>query len=431
MNRNISDIPIPTHRLWRGALEYSILRRFLVYGTLLPRWSKPLLSLLRLLLGCICNVEIFLFKGVVRGTDRLSTAMYIGHKASAYDFAGVVYSKILWVSLLGNLPAFRVDPSRLPNVEITAASVEEPLVGKFLKRNFLYLPLVDFSLDLRRPMSDIMKRLSRRRRRDLTKLANYNYSWTVHRDSEKDFDFFYWKMYYPYITRRFGRVAAIKGYLESKADYLDNGGIFFVNRGERPVAGILFQIREKTLYALCLGIYEGNQELVSNLAGQAALFFLIRWAQMKDLASLNYGLTVPFLRDGLFQYKKEWGMSAERTTGSIYCLLRLNVSNKDAFSMLSQNPFVFVDKGLMKGVIFVEHDTTRNELEHISSEYLSAGLDSLIVIACGDKNPDASKSNAFSECRNFSHCLAYPLLNICMRLVERGLEVNVFERSRQ
>jgi hypothetical protein len=412
-------------------LVYNILRRFQVYGKSFPQWCKPLLSFLRALLGiieCICNVEVFLCRGVVRGGDRLSTALYIGPKESAYNFADVVYSKILWVSLLGKLPAFRVDPSRLPNVDITAACVGKPLVGKFLKRNFLVLPVAEFSLDLRRPMNDIMERLSRRRRRDLAKLARYNYSWTVHKDNEKDFDFFYWKMYYPYVTRRFGRAASITSYLESKACYFHNGGIISVNREEKPVAGILFQIREKTLYALNLGIYEGNQELLSDLAGQAALFFLIKWAQMKDLESLNYGLTAPFLRDGLFQYKKEWGMSVEGRTSPIYCLLRVNVSNKDAISMLPQNPFIFVDKGLMKGVIFVEHDATRKELEQISSEYLSAKLDSLIIIACGDHNPDVCRSNAFCEDRNFSHCLAKPLLNICIRLVEQGLEVRVFER---
>lgn len=417
-------------------LEYSPLQRFLAYSARVwPQWSKPLISsFLRPLLGfieCTSNVEVFLFKGVLRGAGQLSTAMFIGPKESAHHFADVIYSKILWVSFLGELPAFSVDPSRLPNADITAVCIAKPLVGKFLKRDFLILPNVDFSLDLQKPMTDITKRLSRRRRRDLAKLARYNYSWTVHWANEKNFDFFYRKMYYPYMTRRFGRRANIASYSRSKALYLDNGSIIFVNRGEKPVAGILFQIRDKTVYARDLGIYEGNQELVSDLAGQAALFYLIKWAQMKGVAILNYGSTVPFLRNGIFQYRKEWGMSVGKNgVYPIYCLLRLNVSNEAAVSMLSQNPFIFVDKELMKGVIFVEHDTTRKELEQISSEYLSTKLDSLIIITYGGNNQDISNSNTFSEISNFSNCLAKPLLNICMSLVEQGLKVSVFERSR-
>jgi len=136
------------------------------------------------------------------------------------------------------------------------------------------------------------------------------------------------------------------------------------------------------LHAFRFGVYEGNYNLIKGLAGQAALFFLIDWAKMNGMKSLDYGNTLPFFNDGIFSYKKEWGMFMENHSNRYFCALKLNNPNKGSLAFLQQNPFIFVDKGGgMNGVVLVNHRPTKVELQQIFSKYYLPKLDSLIVIA--------------------------------------------------
>ena len=112
-------------------------------------------------------------------------------------------------------------------------------------------------------------------------------------------------MYLPYIRRRFGAGAIPTSYLTLKAFYRQNGGIVFVREGNKPIAGLLFFVKSKTVYAVGLGTYGGDQNYLKNFAGEAALFFLIKSSKITGLETLNYGGNVPFFTNGIFQYKKE------------------------------------------------------------------------------------------------------------------------------
>jgi len=309
--------------------------------------------------------------------------------------------------------------------------VKKPLLGKFLKRGYLLLPYVSFSLNLRRSIDNIMKRSSRRRRRDIKRLESFNYSYTISRDNENDFDFFYRKMYFPYTKKRFKRAAKFETYLGLKALYRRNGGIIFVKKEETPIAGILFQIRGETLHALRSGVYEGDHNLIMDLAGQAALSFLIDWAKMKGMRSLDYGSTLPFFSDGIFAYKKEWGMFVEDHSNQLFCALKLNL-NKGSFSFLRQNPLIFVDKGVMKGVVLVDHRATKVELQQIFSKYYLPKLGSLIVITYHSSNKGGINETEFSTTlENLSDPSIKPILNICLPLQKRGFNVEIYTFTNQ
>lgn len=399
------------------------------------QWSNSRLPFLKRLwdfASYFYRVEVILFKGIIRnGSDPVST-LFIGSKEAANVFADLVYSKIDKVQSLGKYMCFEVDPCRLPSADIAVACVGKLPTRRFEKNDYIVLPSVSFSLDIRCPTCDIVKAMSRRRRRDLAKLETYNYSYAVAsaRNDEKSFDFFYWKMYYPYITRRFGKAAIPRSYLESKACYRNNGGIIFVQNADKPIAGILFQVRGKTMRALNLGVYEGNRDHMEALAGQAALFFLIEWAKREDITSLNYGYTAPFPAYGNFQYKKEWGMVLETEADAPFCALRLNYLNKGSFSFLFQNPFIFSDKGSMKVAFFAGHNMTRTELEHTAREFLFPKLDSLVIISASAYGTEsASKTETPARTRRAQNVFARPLSGVCMLLQQQGLNVKTYEVS--
>ena len=379
--------------------------------------------------GRIEKVQVFLIKGLVRNTNYSVTTLFIGCEESAYQLAYLAYSEIEKIVSLGKFLSCQIDPSHLPEVEIIAVSVKKPLLGKFLERGYLFLPYVSFSLDLRRSIGDIMKRSSRRRRRDIKKSENFDYSYTISRDSKKDFDFFYQKMYLPYTKKRFKRAAKFETYLGLSALHRRNGGIIFVKKEGKPIAGILFHVRGETLHALRSGVYEGDHNIITDLAGQAALFFLIDWAKMKGMKSLNYGSTLPFFSDGIFSYKKEWGMFVEDQPNSLFCALKLSNPNKGSLSFLQQNPFIFVDKGAMKGVVLTNHKPTTVELQRIHSKYYIPKLDSLIVIAYHSSNTGVINETESLIC--IQNPSMKPMPCICLPLQKRGFNVETYTFTNQ
>jgi len=269
----------------------------------------------------------------------------------------------------------------LPKAEINAIHIERHQGDRFAAQGYLLLPYLRFSLDLKPSVDALIRRSSRRRRRNIKRLLNFNYEYSVSVCSGEDFDFFYYKMYLPYTKNRFHKAAKMSAYLELKTCYMKNGGIIFVTREKKIIAGILFQIRGDTLYAICSGVYNGDYKFIVNLAGQAALFFLIKWAKQRRLKTFNYGCTMPFFRDGVFTYKREWGMFVEEEDDQPICALRLGEPNERVLSFLKQQPFVFLQNGVIKGAVFIDHKPSKTELQRIQSEFLFPKIDSLVVIS--------------------------------------------------
>ena len=415
-------------------MENSVFHRFLNYGGLLIlRLNSrfPFLERLWDLASHFRKVEVILFKGTIRNGSNRTSTLFVGSQDVAYLIADLMYSKIDKAQSLGKYPSFQVKPRRLPNADIIVACVGKLLTRKFTKNGYILLPSVSFTLNLKRPTCDMVKAMSRRRRRDLAKLKTHNYSYKVARapDDEKNFDIFYWKMYHPYITRRFGKAAIPRSYLESKDCYKNNGGIIFVQDADKPIAGILFQTRGKTVKALSLGVYDGNTEHMEALAGQAALFFLIEWAKSEGIVSLNYGHTAPFPTYGNFEYKKEWGMTLEKEDAP-FCALKLNNLTRGSLSFLSQNPFIFSDETSMKIALFADHSITRTELEHITHEYQFPKIDSLVIISANAQDTEPTSSTE-APMRNgkAQNLFTGPLSNACTLLQRRGLNVKTYEVS--
>jgi len=181
-----------------------------------------------------------------------------------------------------------------------------------------------------------------------------------------------------------------------------------------------------------LGVLEANQKFVTELAGQAALFFLIKWAKVRGIESLNYGVTMPFFRNGIFTFKKEWGMYIEQHTEQPFCALKLNRLNERALSFLRYNPFICLDKGVMKGVFFVNHRPTKLELQQIFSKHFLQRLDSLVVIAYYHHNKKATnKTESSTTSENFTDDLVQPLSTTCLSLRKLGFVVEVHTFKRQ
>jgi hypothetical protein len=341
----------------------------------------------------------------------------------------LVYHQIYKTLLIEELRSNQITSALKTNKpEIIAVNVQKPAANEFGKQGYLLLPDLSFSLDLHRPIDDIIGRMSRRRRRDIKKIETQNYSYTISKEKDGDFDFFYWKMYSPYAEQRFGKAAYIKRYNESKAFYRSGGGIIFVKKCEKPVAGILFRTIGKTLYAISMGLYQQSEKFADQLTSQAALLFLIKWAKMNGMESLDYGTSLPFFREGVFMYKKEWGMNVAEPIDRSYCALKLNTLNAGPLLFLQENPFIVSDNGILKGVAWLNHKPTKEELHQIFSEYFLPKLSSIIFIAYYKSDTELlEKAESSTKPKGFSQVLSKPLSDICLLLQENAFKVEVLE----
>jgi hypothetical protein len=378
-------------------------------------------------LALLQNVQkktFFLIKGTIDENSRTITTLFIGSEQSAHQFAYSTYLQITSITHIGKALAFQVIPSQNPNIDIVAVS--EPSTSKYIENGYLLLPQLTFNLDLNRSIGEIVNRMTRRRRRDVKKLGIQGFSYKISTRKENDFDFFYWKMYLPYAQKRFGKAAQISNYSTLRAHYKRNGGIVFATRKEEPIAAILFQIRGNTLCALKIGASERNQNL-KDLAGQATLFFLIRWAKEKGIKKLNYGLTVPFFNDGAFQYKKEWGMSVEKEKTQTFCALKLNPLSKDSLFFLEKNPCIICDKDRIKGVVLIDHRLGEEaNLQQIASKHTLPKLEALSII-CYDSRANIATGTDTPNAEECAKDIDKPLSGIFSVLRHQGFSFVVHD----
>jgi len=395
-------------------------------------------------LGLI-KVKIFLITGTVKNTNHSTTILFVGKEMCASPsanlfigtdispsqranhFASTVFSQIKRRKYFGEFLYRQVNSSNFKNAEIIVVDPNIETAKNMLEQGFIILPSVSFSLDLTRSINDLMTGFSGRRLKSIKKIRGFNYSYVICRNNEKNFDFFYWKMYLPYIRRRFGAGAIPTSYLTLKAFYRQNGGIVFVLEGNEPIAGILFFVKSKTVYAVGLGIYRGDQNYLKHFAGEAALFFLIKSSKIKGLETLNYGGNVPFFTNGIFQYKREWGMFVDKDAGRLLYALKIVSLNEKSLSYLLQNPFIFLEKNAMKALIFINHTLTKAELQKLYSKYVFPKIDSLIVISYYNRKTRETKETGFSlNSQHIPVVLGKGLLKICSSFPRLGYDVDVF-----
>lgn len=167
----------------------------------------------------------------------------------------------------------------------------------------------------------------------------------------------------------------------------------------------------------------------NDLSGQAALFFLIKWAKGNGIEYLDYGLCSPFLKDGLFAYKKEWGMSICSRPECFASALKLFSVDEACLSFLQGNPFVVLDGGKLKVVAFLGYKPIAQEIQQILSDYLLSGLESVLAVTCFKKSaaPESPTANLVA-CRDtrIFNCLS----DFCILMSPRGFSTEVFELTK-
>jgi hypothetical protein len=226
--------------------------------------------------------------------------------------------------------------------------------------------MVDTVFNSSKDLNEIEKNLSHSAKEDIRKVKKNQFSFKITSDNKK-LNMFYYYMYLPTLKKIIGETEVFTpNYLLFK--YLSEIGyeLMLVTHDEKDVCGVYFYHHNNVLFLKYAGVFQGDISLIKKGALSAAYYFSIILAKDRKVRRIDFGGTRPFFKDGLFIYKKKWGMIIEPylSVQDVFGLKILNDS-EPIKQFLIDNPFIGInDKSKMVGYIFFRKD--RNSYKQIN-----------------------------------------------------------------
>lgn len=344
----------------------------------------------------ISSTDILLITGEKRSSDLKLTTLIVGSVEFAHYFANLVYSENHKIQTLMRIAYCNI-PSIIDQMKVDIIVVEaDAMLSKFFSREgFLILPQIDFTVDISRSQEKIFATMSRLRRRTLNAIEKLGYSYETTRDPRK-LKIFYHKMYLPYISKRHGKSAKLSNFF-ALYQVFRRGGVLLAKLDGKYVSGILYDIHGDKVNARLLGICEGKDQYLKEGAGEAALHFLIKLAKRQGYQEINYGQCEPFMNDGLFTYKKSWGMKVKPNKEIPIRGLRVRNFSTSVREFLAENPLVFIEPKGLSGLIFQNIRGTTDKTFPKPHHYYTLGLSRIVTVAYATKDSLSQPANSTSE----------------------------------
>ena len=322
----------------------------------------------------LCHFEAHYIAGKTkRGQNRFS-ALVFGPIETAYLISKISFSQTSVFRNLGNILLHNI-PEIIsktdPDIVILAAN--NTFSDFLISKNFFVLPQLNFVLDISDSLEHVLNRMDQSKRRLLHKIENRAYSYEFTNDVEK-LKMFYDKMYSPHIISRHGKSAELVSFNECKR-FLNKGGLLLSKLDDNYVSGALFVRNKDELYIPILAVNEPDKNLRKGV-GLAPLYFLIQWGKKNGFKWIDYGSCQPFLKNGLFRYKKEWGMQLRSIKNKKSRFLAIKFCNfsSGTVDFLLENPFVFENKNQLEGLAVLLTN------ENLLKTYKVPGLSKLILL---------------------------------------------------
>ena len=345
-----------------------------------------------LFVACSIRFSVYLLEGKEKwGGSNLTTlflsSLFFGEKELLY-LVDLLYSEEPAKESLGKVFIWKIKSklnSRIPKADLVFIGLDELLSQFVAKQGFTIIPQWTlFMLDLSKPLPEI-NRLSRRKyrlKRDLIRIRKHKYSHEITHDPAK-FEHFYYHMYLPYISKRFGRLALLKGFRSMKLIF-EKGRLLLVKQGTDYIAGNIIVAHNESAFPSFFGVKEGNIEYLKQGALAAVYYFTILWTKERGYEWCDFGHCRPFFNDGVFCYKKRWGMEIRRSkrNRNVFAMKICNF-NRGGQDFLTKNPFVFTNQGKLKGLILAtqDHPLTPEEVRSLFETYYIPGLDCLVIVS--------------------------------------------------
>ena len=229
---------------------------------------------------------------------------------------------------------------------------------------------------------DVRGRFSKTKRQITNRFAEkYGLGYRISNDPG-EFDYFYHRMFAPHIKKRFGELSSIDSYEDLKTFFL-KGLLLFVTKGGEKVAGALCLVKDGTLVFRRTGVLDGDETHVEGGAQLALYYFQLKYANEHRLRAVDTMMSAPFLNDGVYVNKKEWGAAVfpdDESPTWVYYFCAAPSEKMARF--FEKNPTIVHSDAGLKGLIGASGatDISTVSVNDLTRRYQSSGLHGFTIL---------------------------------------------------
>lgn len=187
---------------------------------------------------------------------------------------------------------------------------------------------------------------------------------------EEDFEYFYYKMYEPYIYKKHKELVFHQKYDEMKKSF-ENGELLFIKEGNKKVAGGIIDYKKMDGIPRLtkLGVNDGDFEYVKRGALVALYYYTIQYLKSNNHSHLSLGLVRPFMNDGILRHKLSWGSKVVFEDSSAF--LFSIISNKECLKkFFLKSPIITINGKKPALTIFFDQTAAESQYAFKNMEEL-------------------------------------------------------------
>jgi hypothetical protein len=364
----------------------------ITYNFLFPSAVRKFITPIAKKCSLALEIAVLLFYEFRSGTYILSgkskyfalRVLYIGHdsrlsavtqltgmEAPTIKKEGGVY---IW-DIPGKIASFQT------TIDMAVVEVNPLFAGKAREQGFLLIPeWVSFVMKTPGSIKGLTSAGSRSLKNNMRRVSKNGYSYEICRDFEK-LSYFYREFYVPYVSRRHADLAYLNNFPLMKRLFR-TGAILFVKLNDEYVAGNLLTFKDDTVLSLCVGIKDDHDGYRKKGALSALNYFIVMWAIQQRYTTIDFGLSRACLNDGVFRYKRSWGMMLRKYEGnSKFFGLKVYRFTEGVEDFLEKNPLVFYRNGELEGLVTVRAGFSGGgDIDDIVHNYSTRGLTRLNLL---------------------------------------------------
>lgn len=326
-------------------------------------------------------LSVYLISGKEKHTKFNISIIFIGNDLTSMSYINsLLFEDIEFVKKIGKTNVLKLKKinKKSYNADIVFTKIHY-FFSRFLqKNNYILIPeWNEMILDITDPMEKILMNFNSSTRLCINNAKKYTYYYEITKDIEK-LKMFYYEMYMPYITKRYGSLALYTTF-EYMRSLIEIGRLFLVKKDEKYVFGFLLINVNKCTVMLTheAGIEEKLEKNITTLS----IYYSMLWAKEKNIEKYHFGYSRSFLNDGVLQYKKKWRPTIKSCRNKIVAYnltgvlgLKINNKNHGVENFLVNNPFISISNNKLISLVFTLEDQFHQDKNHIMKKYKIDGI---------------------------------------------------------
>ena len=260
----------------------------------------------------------------------------------------------------------------------------------FKKEQRFFIPnWIHADVDISIEMNRLLKNSSLQS--DLRRIRKNNLTFEVVNDVQH-LQEFYSNMYVPLITQSHGSEAIIDPYLTMEREFLNGADLLLVAKDGKHLGGMLIIYPSSTAYLWRIGILNGDVQFIQEGAISALYYYSILFLREKGYRRVHFGMTRAFLKDGVLQYKRKWGLTLVGKP-NMGILIGMNPRGQQARQFLLDNPFIFMQNKKFYSGLFTEKPLLdEDDFQQFNKEYYYDGIETMVIHRFDVENPQVGCS---------------------------------------